>query len=273
MSRFHYLTFLANWLLAALPAFSQTVNPAGAPVVTVGWQAVARNGASTQTDSVRLDVDGDNVPDIAFRDDRSYATAQGQASTSGFVAYARGTAELALDSANSFTNDAHRFLAGEVIRYGLRWERSGGKIVFTITGNGGTGGNGLFWRGLTGYVVIRKLVAGAWRYWWVNVTGRDSVFGTINSSVNFYGGSMMALSAGSPVPAASVQVFPNPTLSTWRLSVPMAYELYDNLGRQVGSSCGTRTGVVDATGLAAGTYLIVLQAADGLAIRRSLIKE
>jgi hypothetical protein len=255
-------------LLAASPlvAHAQLIPASGPGDVLVNWRPTAA------VDSLRLDVNGDGITDIRFT--RSYIASGGQSqpTLSYFNAYVGRNSgmEIAID-ANEF-DSVHRFVAGDQIGPGLLWQSTGGGFLdYTITGNGGTGGRGFFRYNAAGFVVIRRNLGSQMRYWWFYIEPR---LASANGNwISYYGGTSVALAAGTPQQESLLQAYPNPATASWQLSVPTAYELYDNQGRQVDSSCGRRAQVVEARGLAAGTYLLVLRGADGAAIRRPLIKE
>lgn len=252
-------------LIAPLVVQAQLITSPGPGDVPINWRPTAN------VDSLAVDVNGDAVADIRFTRTYTPSGGPGQPTFSYFNA---GTGknsgmQIAMD-ANEF-DSVHRFVAGDQIGPGLQWQSGGGYLDYTVVGNGGTGGRGFFRNNAAGFVVIRQNVGSQMRYWWFYVEPRLSP--TSGNWVSYYGSTSVALASGSPVQAPSTQAFPNPTPTNWQLSAPMAYELYDNQGRQLSSSHGARTQIVGAGGLAAGTYLLVLQTAGGATFRRSLIKE
>ena len=259
-----YTSFIsAALVIASVPiACGQTVHPTGATVINLNWQP------SAATDSLRVDVDGDNVADIAFLHSSSPSGGQGQPSFETFSIQSRlSGVEIALDSVEF--DSAHRFAAGNLIRLGLRWAGNG-YLAYTVTGNGGVGGRGFFRNGQSGYVAIRKRIAGRWSYWWFNITGKSPTNG---STVSFYGQSAVVLSTAALRTADGAPVFPNPTADNWQLRGEGSYELFDNAGRLVDQGGMHNTGLINGKSLAPGIYFLHFFSADGTVSRRVLSRE
>ncbi|MBD2714470.1 T9SS type A sorting domain-containing protein [Microvirga sp. STR05] len=253
--------------LLALPvmASAQTVHPAGAALTALNWQP------ASNTDSLRVDVDGDNVADIIFRENNYLPTGAGQPTRYFFTAAPLSPgAELALDSVEF--DSAHRFLANDEIGRGLRWSTTGAYLAYTLLGNGGIGGRGFFRNGATGYVVLRKRVANSLNYWWFNVSGRTN--GTV-SQVYFYGQSAgRTLSFPNPgVAQAAIQVFPNPASNGWHLTGNGSFRLYDSQSRLLQHGLVNASATVSTAALAPGMYLLQFRTATGVVSNQKLIRE
>ncbi|MDO7875398.1 T9SS type A sorting domain-containing protein [Hymenobacter sp. ASUV-10] len=259
-----YLTLIAAGLFA-MPARGQTVHLAGAAYVAVNWQPVATS------DSIRFDLDQDGISDLTFADRNYYPTGGSQPTRLLFTmrTLSAGT-ELATDT--SEFDSAHRFAALAPIGRGLRWQRGSTYLAYVLTGNGGTGGRGFFRNGVTDYVVVRKQIAGAWKYWWFNISGRS---GSVLSRVNFYGVSQTALSlANSPSPQAdALQVYPNPATTGWQLSGTGRYEVFDGTGRQVCAGTVPAATTISSTGLPVGLYQLYFYPVAGGRIQRVLVRQ
>lgn len=254
-------------LLLALPAVAaaQTVHPAGAALTALNWQP------ASNTDSVRVDVDGDNVADISFRENNYLPTGAGQPTRLFFTAAPLSPgSELALDSVEF--DSSHRFLANDEIGRGLRWSTAGAFLAYTLVGNGGTGGRGFFRNGATGYVVLRKRTANSWTYWWFNVSGRSN--GTA-SRVSFYGQSAGRVLSVPNFGAAlaAVQVFPNPASNDWQLAGNGSFQLFDNQGRLLQHGPVNTSATISTAALVPGMYLLQFRASTGTVSYQKLIRE
>jgi hypothetical protein len=264
LMKYTAITFMTLVISASITtASAQVVHPAGAPTILLNWQP-----AST-SDSVSVDVDGDAVVDVTFREANELAAGAGQATRYIFTAHTRSAGtELGLDSLEFAS--VRRFASAEPIRWGLRWtSSSSGYVAYTLIGNGGTGGLGFFRNGASGYVVVRKRIAGNWAYWWFNVTGRTS---STNSRVNFYGQSSTVLTAAPSSSAAQIQLYPNPTTTSWYLVGHGSYQLADCHGNLVEAGTVKSSANVGRPGLAAGIYLLQFRANNGTIMRQKLVK-
>ena len=240
----------------------QTVHPVGAPITSLNWRPNAA------TDSLRVDIDGDNVADVTFRHSSLPSGGQGQPSFETFsVRTPPGGAEVALDSVEY--DSAHRFASGDLIRRGLRWGGTG-YLAYTVTGNGGVGGRGFFRNGQSGYVAIRKNIAGRWSYWWFNITGKSAANSSI---VSFYGQSVVVLAVAASRLIDKVPVFPNPTTNNWQLRGEGNYKLFDNTGRLVGQGGIQSAGLINGSHLAPGIYFLRFFSADGTISQCVLARE
>ncbi|MET4076097.1 T9SS type A sorting domain-containing protein [Hymenobacter sp. UYCo722] len=245
-------------------AHAQVVQPAGSVNVPVNWHPMAA------ADSVLVDVDGDAVPDVRFKNTNTSPTGQGMPSFTNFVAgtTARSSAEIAIDD-NEF-DSAHRFAAGDAIGPGLRWQRGSTYLAYIVTGNGGTGGRGFFRNNADGFVTIGKAVGNQMRYWWFYIGPRAAPG---SEWVVYYSGSSVALAAGTPgPPAAAIQAFPNPTTSHLALSGAAAYQLFDCQGRLQSSSFSVPVSAIDVNALPCGLYLLETRGADGRLTRQKVVK-
>ncbi|MCC3157819.1 hypothetical protein LJ737_11270 [Hymenobacter sp. 15J16-1T3B] len=255
-------------LLVAEIAVGQTVQPAGAPTTPINWQSPIY-GSTSFTETFPLDLNGDGTADVGFSNVYTAAAGAGAPTLRTFTVSTRNAAvELATDSVEF--DSAKRFQAGQLIRNGIRWG-STGYVDYEVTGNGGTGGRGFFRDGVPGFVVVRMAVAGAWRYWWVQVESRSSG----NRRVNYYGASQgLPLAAAAPARRVALEAYPNPATTAWRVqpSYQGPYRLLDQLGRVVGQGqISSVQSQVPATALPPGRYCLELCNAPG--VRVMLLKQ
>ena len=255
----HWHTFLL--LLLGLPSYSQVIR-SGSANVPVSWRPAALE------DSLLVDVDGDKMPDVVFKTTTISSNGPSQPSSFRFTAgAARGSnAEVAIDAAEY--DSAHRFIVGDSIGPGLLWQRGGGYLAYTITGNGGTGGRGFF-RSQEGFLAIRKRVGDQMRYWWFYLGTRSG-----NSDwVSYFAGTTVVL--GRPITAAlpPISAFPNPAATIVNLSQPAHYELFDTRGQLVSTSRDKPVNSISLDALPSGLYLLRMLTFDGRYQHQKLRKQ
>lgn len=214
--------------LSFTPVLGQVVHPVGAATTRINWYPLAAS-----TDSLSLDLDNDRVNDVTFSVSYSAPLPYGPTRDIFSVAVKAKDVQLAVDS--SEYDSVHRFQAGEVIKWGLRWDIKSGYLDEYLNGNGGIGGRGFFRYGRPGYVVVRKQLANnQWRYWWFHAASEKD--GLRQMQLDFYGSSLGTALAASPRAAvASVLAYPNPSPDGWLLPAGSsgAYRVLDCTGRVV----------------------------------------
>jgi hypothetical protein len=252
--------------LGPLAAHGQIVQSMGAGNIVINWRPLAA------TDSLVLDIDGNVQPDVVFTSTNVTSGSQGQASSRTFKASVRAGSgvEIAIDD-NEF-DSVHRFVAGDLIGPGLRWQNTGGGFLdYAITGNGGTGGRGFFRFHASGFIAFRKNTGGQMRYWWFYIEPR---LAATDTWVSYYAGTSVALATrGGLTPAFTVFAYPNPTTSVWRLSSTVKYRLFDVRGRLVHKELHKPTDVVEAENLPPGIYSLLMYDANGAVGRQVVVKE
>lgn len=247
--------------------------------LSVHGQVIQSNGANTQlnwrpntaADSLTVDVDGDAAPDIVFTNINTPAGGFGLPYFTRFVANIKrgNSAEIALD-ANEF-DSVHRFAAGDVIGPGLLWQRGGGFLAYTVTGNGGIGGRGFFRYNNDGFVTIRKRAGNQMRYWWFYI-GTRAIAGT--DWVSYYAGTSVALATRSSIGSEpAIVAFPNPTTAHLSFSGAASYELFNCNGLRLSTSSGKLVSNISLEALPAGLYLLVMHIADGNTYRQMIVKQ
>lgn len=253
-------------LLLLLPglAQAQTVQSAGAGNVPVNWRPAAA------VDSLAVDVNGDAVADVVFTSANYPSGGAGQPSRTIFAAHAAAGSptEVALDAAEF--DSMHRYAPGDAVGAGVLWRRGGGYLDYVLTGNGSTGGRGFFRNHAAGFVAIRQATGSQMRYWWFYIEPRAT---TASVWISYYAGAAVALPTAAGRQAPAPPAFPNPTASGWHLAKPASYTLFDAQGRCVRQSRPALMATVDAAGLPAGTYLLVLYDQQGHATRQKVVKE
>lgn len=256
--KIHY-AFLLSFL--AFPAQAQRIQTGGA-TTQLNWRPAAA------IDSLVVDVDGDAAPDVVFTSVSTSPSGPGLPSFFRFTAsIKRGSiAEIAIDA--SEFDSAHRFVAGDVIGPGLLWQRGGGYLASTVTGNGGTGGRGFF-RTNDGFVAIRKQANNQLIYWWFYIGSRAA--GT--DWVGYYAGTSVALASHAATATPPTLAFPNPAATIVALSRPAIYKLFDSRGALVSASLHKPVSEIELQSLPVGLYLLQTYADDGKIIRQKLVKQ
>ena len=276
------MRLLATLLLLAAPlaAIGQLVHPAGAPTVAVNWVGSSSYGGSSSPDSVALDLDGDQVTDVAFvNDGYTYYFPNDSPGLKLFfnVRTRKNSVQLATDSSN--LGNAHRFQAGDLIKSGLYWNSSGTSygycLDYTPLNGASTGpAAGSFHDGQPGYVVVRKqLAGGSWRYWWIRAVCLNP---TTNRQVqvNFYGTSLGTVLAASQAVAFTTLAYPNPSADNWLLPPGSngPYQLFDCRGQLIAQGhFSAAYPLVEGQQLPAGMYWLEYLS-KGQLVRQRLAK-
>ncbi len=245
----------------AFPVKAQRIQSGGA-TTQLNWRPTAA------TDSLVVDVDGDAAPDVVFTSVNTSPTGQGLPSFFRFTASIKrnSSTEIAID-ANEY-DSVHRFVAGDVIGPGLLWQRGGGYLASTVTGNGGTGGRGFF-RTNDGFVAIRKQTSNQLIYWWFYIGSRAA--GT--DWVGYYAGTSVALASYAAIGSPAVLAFPNPATNMVALSRLATYELFDSRGALVRTSARKPVAEIALETLPAGLYLLQTHSDNGEIIRQKIVKQ
>jgi hypothetical protein len=272
-----FVGLLLLWALILSPAlgFSQVVQPAGSATSAVNWQS-ARSGATSFTDSLQLDLDCNGVADVVFFNNAGVPTGVGQPTSMFFGMSLRSAGfEVACDI--NYSCCPRRFQALDPIGPGISWQQNFSAsyftslpIDYTISGNGGTGGLGVFRDGLAGLVVVRQQAGSTVRYWWIQVEPRwtaNPAAGPFYRRVNYYGSTTLLPAAATVQPVAKqFKAYPNPANNQgWTLvgGEPGTYQLYDVSGRLLGEGNAMNGAVIPAAKLPAGWYVLRFQQADG----------